>query len=435
MISCRLGRDASTIGLWHFNEGSGTTIKDYSGRAAGLTSVCYSGGATSWVGTELKFGNAINTSLQIVDNNVLSFTNNIMTVECNVKFNSLKDQWIVTKGNGSNYEWGLWYQTISSVPKISFCFWPLSGATNLMLIQVPYTFVTGQYYHIAGTCDGTLGTLYVNGVSVGTATATGYMANGTAHMEVGNRMDLLTNSAWYPDSYIKNVRLWNIYRTQSQIQGSMATSLSGFETGLIINMPLNEGTGITFFNQVYNTPGNGTITNGTYISALLGTGVSFNGTSTYITVSNNPPLNPTDAITLELVFKSNAIQTGMFLCKTNESQYRIFKDTDDKLYANLTTGGVSKGLVSTSTLGTKWHYAVLTYDGLNIRLFLDGIQEAIVSATGNIAVTTGVLYFGKQDTNAYFCNGIITCARVSKIARSAQEIKYNWLRKQQILMV
>lgn len=31
MISCRLEKDASTLGLWHFTDGSGTQVKDYSG--------------------------------------------------------------------------------------------------------------------------------------------------------------------------------------------------------------------------------------------------------------------------------------------------------------------------------------------------------------------------------------------------------------------
>lgn len=199
---------------------------------------------------------------------------------------------------------------------------------------------------------------------------------------------------------------------------------------------LNEGSGTTAKDSSGNG-NNGTITAAAYVDTILGKGLSLDGSSKYITVPNSAPLNPASAITLEIILKSKAVQTGIAIAKGSEVQYRLYKaDITDKLAFNLTTSVNAYGLIGNTALGVgRWRYVAATYDGANMRLFLDGVSDGSASASGTIVTTTNGLCFGVQPfpSNAYYANMDIACVRVSNIARSAAEIKQNWLRMPQIL--
>src|SRR3989475_7335835 len=58
--------------------------------------------------------------------------------------------------------------------------------------------------------------------------------------------------------------------------------------------------------------------------------------------------------------------------------YGIWMDKDEKIRAGFeTASGTDYFLQSTSTYSdNNWHYAVVTYDGSNVRLYIDGLQVA-----------------------------------------------------------
>ena len=104
------------------------------------------------------------------------------------------------------------------------------------------TFSFGTWYHVAGTYDGANVKLYINGALVGTHAVsksinwdTGYFGSYIG----GNGRDPYNKF----NGQLDEVRVWNVARSQSEIQASMKRRLTGGEPGLMGYYRFDEGTG------------------------------------------------------------------------------------------------------------------------------------------------------------------------------------------------
>ncbi len=99
------------------------------------------------------------------------------------------------------------------------------------------------WYHIAGVYNGTEMKLYVNGIeqaSVG--------VQGDATPGEGVVMNFGDNPTWpgrFFNGKMDELRIWDIARTESEIQQHMSEELTGNEPGLVGYWNMNEGTGTT----------------------------------------------------------------------------------------------------------------------------------------------------------------------------------------------
>ncbi len=197
------------------------------------------------------------------------------TVECWVNFSSLnQEQQILIKNdqpsdnNGSAYEVGLikW----GSDNKIHLQI----GCTTYQNVYeaISSTAVSAnQWYHIAGTIQGTTMTLYINGSQVATTVflETRRADNNNANVYLGTSI----NSSGNPlqetlSGKLDEVRIWSIARTQTEIHDNMNRTLTGNETGLNAYYKMSDGSGTTLTDNQSNVTNNpGTITNATWISS------------------------------------------------------------------------------------------------------------------------------------------------------------------------
>ncbi|MDF3077372.1 MAG: hypothetical protein K0S09_1261, partial [Sphingobacteriaceae bacterium] len=123
-----------------------------------------------------------------------------------------------------------------------------------------YYYHTGEvilpntWNHIAQTYNGTTLTCYVNGVVAYSSNEfAGKIPAPTAVKSIG-RVDNYFQGA------LDEVRMWNVTRTQAQIQADMNRTISPSSAGLVAYYKLDEGTGSTTVNAV--TASSGTLTNG-----------------------------------------------------------------------------------------------------------------------------------------------------------------------------
>jgi hypothetical protein len=80
----------------------------------------------------------------------------------------------------------------------------------------------------------------------------------------------------------------------------------------------------------------------------------------------------------------------------------IFKGNSFGIYINRTTAfGSVNGQIISDTVGTGWKHLVLTYDGMNIRLYVNSSEIANMSYSGSINTNNNDLLFG------YLYHGII----------------------------
>ncbi len=70
-----------------------------------------------------------------------------------------------------------------------------------------------------------------------------------------------------------------------------------------------------------------------------------------------------------------------------------------------------------------WTHLAATYDGANIRIFVNGTQAATVAQTGAITTSTGVLHIGGNAIWPEWFQGLIDEVRIYNRALSATEIQ------------
>jgi hypothetical protein len=128
--------------------------------------------------------------------------------------------------NGS-YERG-WDLEVRDNGKFAFA---LTTSGVITYLETNSSFEANKWYHLTGTYDGTTQKIYVNGHLEGTGTAnSGPIDYSDSWLAVGSYKD--DNESNTLEGQIDEVRIWNITRTDAEIQASMCHKLTGTETGL-----------------------------------------------------------------------------------------------------------------------------------------------------------------------------------------------------------
>ena len=105
----------------------------------------------------------------------------------------------------------------------------------------------GRWYHVAFIYNGELASAYVDGLLTASYTAVGSVDPRETTLRIGARSkDLFSvhTSSVLLHGQIDEVRIWNIARTQEQIQTTMNTTLTGNEEGLVGYWNFDDGTAV-----------------------------------------------------------------------------------------------------------------------------------------------------------------------------------------------
>ncbi|MFC2136239.1 LamG-like jellyroll fold domain-containing protein [Bacteroidota bacterium] len=124
------------------------------------------------------------------------------------------------------------------------------GNTNLYSVETnPNAVQLNQWYHVAATFDGINQRIYIDGIlSAESNEINNNIGNASnVNLRIGSSP---FNNIWSFHGTIDEVRIWNITRTQSEIQTTMNVELkpdfySNAENGLIAYWQFNEGSGQT----------------------------------------------------------------------------------------------------------------------------------------------------------------------------------------------
>ncbi len=110
--------------------------------------------------------------------------------------------------------------------------------------------------------------------------------------------------------------------------------------------------------------------------------------------------------------------------QTSNLAYALYLNNTTKPLADAIVGGVEKiAQYGTALSANTWAHLASTYDGANLRLYVNGSLVKTTAATGTITVSTGALRIGANSiwTDEAF-QGLIDEVRIYNRALTASEL-------------
>lgn len=289
-------------------------------------------------------------------------------------------QWILHLGAaGTGHHW-----LLQSDGTLQLGAW---GSVQVQGVPLPL----GQWTHLAAVWDGSLYTVYVNGVKVSQiASATGFNMSPP---------DLWLGAKFTAEAQFKGqldeVRVWNRPLTETEIQSGMNIPLRGSEAGLLVYLPFNEKTGATGYDYAsLGGRANAALFNGaSYVNRHESAGILLDGADDRVSIDhhavfNGYPMSVTAWI--RTTDDNGAIASKYGDGSINGWTFRIVSGRLRAWYFG--TGGYiynfgegfDGGLISDG----RWHLVAFTVDAAGGRIYVDGVQTGFHPWLGTPSGTT-----------------------------------------------
>ncbi len=211
---------------------------------------------------QFSFAQPLNNHLQFdgtddyISLNNMDVSGNAITLEAIINSSDLsncqfRDCRIISKAVGLSTPEHYWMlSTNYSGPNTVLRFRLKTNGISTILVATAGPLSENTWYHVAATYDGANMKLFLDGTEVGSTTKTGALTiNPAVEAWIGANPPSIENP-W--KGGIDEVRIWNVARTQTQLQAYSNNELTGTEVGLQAYYQLNEGTGQTINDQAGN---------------------------------------------------------------------------------------------------------------------------------------------------------------------------------------
>jgi Concanavalin A-like lectin/glucanases superfamily/Secretion system C-terminal sorting domain len=345
---------------------------------------------------------------------------------------SANDQMILafndaTTGNISQ----LYIETSASTLKYAG---PISSGTGSTLLS-------NTWYHVAVTLDASNNIkVYLNGVEdISFTTEANRPASGD-RFSIAQEWDNTTASNFFYGN-IDEVRIWNDVRTETEIRQNMYCDLPNpaGETNLVSYYIFNESSGTTLSDSKGSN--NGTLTDMVgnewqTSAAIFGSknALDFDGSDDYVSITSDASLN-NNTFSVEFWVKlddtpsswDGIIDKGRY--SSGDEWY--FLTVDGASYApgalTIIFGVQGLGELWLDLGDNNWHHVVGTYDGSEMKAYLDGVQQGSVSASPYTA-TTNAIRIGENLNGSNNANIHLDEVRIWSDARTATEIRENMMK-------
>lgn len=311
-----------------------------------------------------------------------------------------------------------------------------NGSSWVGAPAISYSSLTvDTWYHITFTCDGTTSRLYLNGVSIGTSSI---IPSGFGSYFYLGHLTGAVSSLEYLKGNIAAAQLYTTALSADQVLQNYESQKSKFavslvQQGLILNLDAGNpysyaGAGTTWYDTSLNNY-TGTLTNGPVYSNTNGGIIVFDGSNDFV-----------DLTGITLSISGNAARSIFTWVKTTYTGLQGFISTGTPANSqafNLVKYGSYVGVMGYNNdfypssgkyiADGVWHYVGATFDGTNIRTYVDGVLDN-TSGTFTYSTTGQNNYVGRSNHtgNENFINGSMGNAQIYNRALSAAEVLQNY---------
>ncbi len=260
------GPEVNATGLvayYKCNDGAGSTLSNSCTNPPGLNGNLQN--SPTWVNSPVQFAsNAIsfdgtNDFVTIPDDNTLDITTAITLEAWVYATKNTGVQNVISKSSNSTNTGYIFPRTDNGWTSVVL-YLHIGGGWRTLSAVYPSL---NAWHHLAATYDGTMMRLYIDGVLAASQARTGAIATNNNVLALGNQ----TGFSEYFGGIADEFRIWNVARSQAEIQANMNKELNAaIETGLVsyytFNLGITSGTNtgmITAVDKKGNN--NGTLTN------------------------------------------------------------------------------------------------------------------------------------------------------------------------------
>jgi hypothetical protein len=205
------------------------------------------------------------------------------------------------------------------------------------------------------------------------------------------------------------------------------------DSGTYIVGTVTKDFGTTTWRDTSGNGYNGTLTSGPTFDVSNKGNILFDGSDDNIQLGNASTFLPTSGITINSWAKTNVtgVYKKLFVTVTSGLStitgiYFSLGPSPDNIYLGVITNNGNQYATSTTNPSTSLFSNFCgTYDGANIKLYLNGALIATKAQTGTI-VNTGIGRISGYDSNTEVWNGNIATFSIYNRALSAAEISQNY---------
>jgi hypothetical protein len=193
--------------------------------------------------------------------------------------------------------------------------------------------------------------------------------------------------------------------------------------GMVSYWRFDEGSGTTASDSIGSN--DGTIYGATWTTGIVNSALSFDGVDDYVdlgSVNINIPGDFTITAWIKAIQSRSNYRVILSKGPKNTGHYEIYLNISTgelKFYSN-DIGDIGSGRIVDDNI---WHHITVTYNGANMKFYVDGNLESSPSASGSITSENEIFYIGRQiiDLSMPF-NGLIDEVAIYNRALTDEEI-------------
>jgi hypothetical protein len=446
LAGIELTPDTNTLGLWHFDEGTGTVTADSS--------------SYDNVGTLEPFGPTW-TSGQIVDalkfdgaydyidcgNDLSLKPSTALSLEAWVNFDSeTGDAMIIGDYDWQNRRRSYYLGRYGNINRLMFGV--SQTGSDYYIIYYDTLLSADTWYHVTGTFDGSNqeSKLYIDGIEVPTTVWAGspksslYTSNSPIY--IGKRHD----NKWFFDGAIDEVAIHDRTLTAGEILQHYNDGLAGIEITPDSNTQglwhFDDGSGTIAIDSSANDNDGVLHPSGPlWTTGQIGDALKFDGVNDYVDCGDDMSLKPKTALSIESWVKFDSPTGDAMIIsdhhwQVNKRSYFLGRmgSLTNRLLFGISSNGADRYQVYYDSLlsADTWYHIAATFSGetQELKIYIDGSEVPTVVRTGSplssLYTSPNHIFIGKGFDNKWRLKNLINEVALYDRTLSASEIQQHY---------